>query len=198
MNDYKFRCSWGKGLLNTHCGKRFVILTTVPHCKGLAIEPAIQLQQMVSRKQQTKLKHCVQQSWEHYQDTKTRLQEQVNTANKTACQSSLAQLPSLSYHPHLHTSCICKTPPRQSSLVHRMNDANKHVFNFSLLSHPPESELTHCTVFITFKPNIHFLICPPSLLENEAFWLLFCTCASAQERSDKHSLLLLMEPYLKP
>jgi len=49
-------------------GKIFVILTTVPRCEVLAVKPGIQLQQVVDRKQQTRLRHCVQQSWERYED----------------------------------------------------------------------------------------------------------------------------------
>lgn len=46
-------------------GKRFVTLTAASRCKGLVIESAIQLQQVVGRKQQTQLRRRVRQSWEH-------------------------------------------------------------------------------------------------------------------------------------
>lgn len=46
-------------------GKRSVILTAAPRRKGLATESAIQLRQVVGRKQQTKPRRRVRQSWEH-------------------------------------------------------------------------------------------------------------------------------------
>lgn len=101
-------------------GKRSVILTAAPRCDGLATESAIQLRQVVGRKQQTKLRRRVRQSWEHKEDnkaentktTRLRIQEQVNTGNRSVCQSGLAQLPSLpSTHTCTHSYQTIPKPP---------------------------------------------------------------------------------------
>lgn len=101
-------------------GKRSVILTAAPRCDRLATESAIQLRQVVGRKQQTKPRRRVRQSWEHKEDnkaentktTRLRIQEQVNTGNRSVCQSGLAQLPSLpSTHTCTHSYQTIPKPP---------------------------------------------------------------------------------------
>lgn len=47
-------------LCSEHGGENLILTTA--SCEGLALESGIQLQQALGRKQQTKLRHCVQQS----------------------------------------------------------------------------------------------------------------------------------------
>lgn len=115
-------------------GKFFVILTTAPCCKGLALESGIQLQQVTGRKQQTKLRHCVQQSWEHYKENKVIYSRKVNIENRSVCQCTLALLTSLCCQTR---TCIWSyKTPCNILLSSRAQDeqcfGNKHILNFPL------------------------------------------------------------------
>lgn len=91
-------------------------------------------------------------------------------------------------HTYIHLvsayKTICKTPPRQPLLAHRMNDANKHVFNFSLLSHP---RVNRPIVLYLLHSNQIFIswFAHPQFASEWSILAHFCTCASAEECPDK-------------